>query len=282
MDLSCIISSGDLELYILGMLPEEEAYKIEQLAGLFPEIRAELDRISESLEGLGNAGTVVPSPAVKAGLMEQLKQLKEEEEAAAPSPLYKVEASANSEERLETPVIPVRSRSGNRSLLLAASLIGFVLSLGAAVYLNSRQQERNTELAAIRQRLDTLTQHFSAQQQQLQASNQMLQMLQSGQYKKVNLANPENTAEMMAQVFWNTATHEVYISDVALPQPPASKQYQLWAIVDGKPVDAGVIGDARQRVQKMKAFDKAEAFAISIEKEGGSPVPTQVYLVGKV
>ena len=49
MDLSCIISSGDLELYVLGLLPEDEAYKISELEKLFPEIEAEINRISESL-----------------------------------------------------------------------------------------------------------------------------------------------------------------------------------------------------------------------------------------
>ena len=49
MDLSCIISSGDLELYVLGSLSPEEAYQVEQLMSIFPEVREEVDRISETV-----------------------------------------------------------------------------------------------------------------------------------------------------------------------------------------------------------------------------------------
>ena len=60
-------------MYVLGMLPKEEADKIEQLAKLFPDVRAELDRISESLEAFGNMATAAPSASVKDSLMGKLR-----------------------------------------------------------------------------------------------------------------------------------------------------------------------------------------------------------------
>jgi hypothetical protein len=35
-------------------------------------------------------------------------------------------------------------------------------------------------------------------------------------------------------------------------------------------------------MQKMKSFGKAEAFAISLEKEGGNPTPTKVVSKGVI
>jgi anti-sigma-K factor RskA len=57
---------------------------------------------------------------------------------------------------------------------------------------------------------------------------------------------------------------------------PTGKQYQLWAIVDGKPVDAGMIATKKgiYHIQKMKSFGSVQAFAITLEKAGGSPIPT--------
>ncbi|RYZ48010.1 MAG: anti-sigma factor, partial [Chitinophagaceae bacterium] len=60
MDISCIILSGDLELYVMGLLPEEDARKMEQLLLLFPELKEEADRISETLEALAMQSTVAP------------------------------------------------------------------------------------------------------------------------------------------------------------------------------------------------------------------------------
>ena len=71
-----------------------------------------------------------------------------------------------------------------------------------------------------------------------------------------------------------------------LPSVPEGMQYQLWAIIDGKPVDAGMISTEKgiYHIQKMKSFGRAEAFAITLEKAGGSPTPTmdQMYVIAKI
>ena len=66
-----------------------------------------------------------------------------------------------------------------------------------------------------------------------------------------------------------------------MPAAPTGKQYQLWAIVDGSPVDAGMITTDKgsYSIQKMKSFGKADAFAITLEKTGGSPTPTMSEMV---
>jgi len=56
-------------------------------------------------------------------------------------------------------------------------------------------------------------------------------------------------------------------------------------MVDGKPVDAGMIDmNEAAPFMKLKNIPRAEAFAITLEKKGGSPVPTMdaLYVMGKV
>lgn len=89
----------------------------------------------------------------------------------------------------------------------------------------------------------------------------------------------------MATVYWNTQSKEVYLLINQLPMPVPDKQYQLWAIVDGHPVDAGVFDmDKNFSFVKLKTIPKAEAFAITLEKKGGSKTPTMdaLYVIGKV
>jgi hypothetical protein len=45
-----------------------------------------------------------------------------------------------------------------------------------------------------------------------------------------------------------------------------------------------MLHDAKNLAQKMKVFEKAEMFAITLENLGGSPVPTMeaMYVAGKV
>jgi hypothetical protein len=282
VDLSCIISSGDLELYVLGMLPEEEAFKIAQLAKLFPEVQAELDRISESLEDLGKADTSTPSAAAKDSLMSKIKQLKSEE-GSGTFGLHAVKQD-NETPISGAPVITLNKPRRNSSWLVAASVLGLILSLGALLYVINQNNRSKTELAAIRQEVDTLRTNSNTLQNQILAYEETMQMMHDNSFKKIELTNIPGKPDAMAQVFWDTKTKYVYIADVSLPQAPPDKQYQLWAIVDGKPVDAGMLSDAKNLAQKMKIFEKAEMFAITLEKKGGSPTPTmeQMYVAGKV
>ena len=276
--------SGDLELYILGMLPKEEADKIEQLAKLFPEVQAELDRISESLEALGNMATAAPSASVKDNLMGKLRTMKEEEQKVIPFGSVGKKENETGNSGLESPVREIPKRANKPSWLLAASFIGLIVSVGGLIYFFSQHKQSQTELASLKQQVDTLRTNSTTQQQQILAYSQTMQMMHDATYKKIELTNVPGKPTAMAQVLWNTKTKEVFIADVSLPQAPSNKQYQLWAIVDGKPVDAGMLGDAKNLAQKMKVFERAEMFAITLEQKGGSPTPTmeEMYVAGKV
>jgi hypothetical protein len=51
------------------------------------------------------------------------------------------------------------------------------------------------------------------------------------------------------------------------------KQYQLWAIVSGKPVSLGVL-DSSNTMQEGLPVSNPQAFAITLEPSGGSINPT--------
>lgn len=86
-------------------------------------------------------------------------------------------------------------------------------------------------------------------------------------------------------VYWNPDQQKVYVDAGQLPAPPAGKQYQLWALAGGQPVDAGMLQVNRQPgLQQMKPVGAAQAFAVTLEPEGGSASPTleQLYVMGEV
>ena len=123
MDLSCIISSGDLELYVVGLFPEEERRQMEQLIPLFPELRAEADRISETLEAAAMQTGRAPRAAVKDKLMADIRD--------AGSAAVNVSDNAASEATTLPAhhgaiIVPMKRRKKN--YLAAASLTGLVIN----------------------------------------------------------------------------------------------------------------------------------------------------------
>ncbi|MNG37643.1 Anti-sigma-K factor rskA [compost metagenome] len=71
-------------------------------------------------------------------------------------------------------------------------------------------------------------------------------------------------------------------SKMQLPANDQDHQYQLWALVDGKPVDLGVFdakADSAHILLKMKEINGAQAFAVTLEKRGGSATPTMTQMI---
>jgi anti-sigma-K factor RskA len=114
-----------------------------------------------------------------------------------------------------------------------------------------------------------------------------LNVVQSKYSVPVSLKGLEASPEAAAKIFWMQNTGEVFIDPSNLPDAPAGKQYQLWGIVDGKPVDGGMILTTKKgdkfRMQQMKTFGKAEAFAVTLEPEKGNPTPQgPMFVMGKM
>jgi anti-sigma-K factor RskA len=96
-------------------------------------------------------------------------------------------------------------------------------------------------------------------------------------------------AAATAVVVWDKDHKRGVLQLDKLPPPAPGKDYQLW-VIDPKitqPVSAGVLtvpndGLIRTSFDTVTPVESAAAFAISVEKAGGSPKPEgQVILVGK-
>jgi anti-sigma-K factor RskA len=87
-------------------------------------------------------------------------------------------------------------------------------------------------------------------------------------------------------MFWDKKTGKVYIMIHHLPQSSAQNDYQLWAMVNDKPVNIGLIKDEiRGRFIEMDNVPAgALSFIVTLEKAGGAASPTigETYLAGKL
>lgn len=84
MNIEKYISSGVIEMYVMGSLPAEEAAELELLATSHPEIDAEIERVSLTLESYVSANAKKPAPQVKAMLMATLDYMQRLETGETP------------------------------------------------------------------------------------------------------------------------------------------------------------------------------------------------------
>ena len=182
----------------------------------------------------------------------------------------------NSEVKKESEAI-VRDISSNKSsksnfwkfLAVAASLL-LIISIAFMLVTSDRIKEEN-QLA-----MEKLEQQKIAQQKEMEEMKAEMALVTDPAIKKIPLIGIEKHPDNNATLYWDTRNTDVYLKLHNMPAPNQDKQYQLWAIVDGKPVNLGVFenGKSDSLIQKMKSIPKAEMFAITLEGKGGSPTPT--------
>jgi hypothetical protein len=68
------ISTGVLELYVLGDLPEQEAAEVERMAAAHPRVRQELASIEKTLEGFANSFAKTPPASLKGKILGQIEK----------------------------------------------------------------------------------------------------------------------------------------------------------------------------------------------------------------
>lgn len=259
------IESGSIESCVLGLATEAEMTEFERMCADYPEVSAARDQFEALLEQQAMAGAVTPPAPLRDQIWQKLQ----------------AEAPAST----QAPVIPLTGASTSwKKYLVAASLILLAGSAALNVYLYNRYKsadQQYTDLLASQQQLASSNQSMQTRMESLQ---QDMSVMGNPEMKQVKLADVNKT-NSQSTIFWNSQSKDVYLMVHHLPKPAAGKQYQLWAIVDGKPVDAGMVtlGDS-PALLKMKTIASAQAFAITLEKEGGSPSPTltAMYVMGKV
>lgn len=269
MNISAYIQSGIIETVVMGLADSKDVAELEQLRQQYPEIEAYVQECELWLEQTAMQQAATPPAESRLQFLQTLQTLESEQE------------SPNSD---LSPVMTVAATQPKTisifKWMAAAAIILLMVSAAVNIYLYQQYTKVNQAYADLNNLNTELAKQNKHQETQLTAYNKSAEIFSSPDYIKVPMAGKENYT---ATVFWNKKTASVYLVANKLPVAPKGKQYQLWALVDGKPVDAGVLQDC-DNICAAKNISTAQAFAITLENEGGSPTPNleQLYVLGKI
>ncbi|MBK8846587.1 MAG: anti-sigma factor [Bacteroidetes bacterium] len=262
MDPKEYIQSGLLEQYVLGGCSLEQMQEVECMARVFPEVKAEIAALETAMHNYVNAHAQ-PAPAhLKEKILAHLNN--------TASPV---------EQKPEGKTIAFKPTKTQTWLYTAAACIA-TLVVTYFIFGNARtERDRLTNVVEI------MKAEGEEQKLLLEDAQNMMAIMSDSNTTKVTMKGQQISPQSYTTVYWHRKSNKVYLTTNNLPKPAAGKQYQLWAIADGAPVDLGVFNvneDTAINLQGMKAITNAQAFAITLEKEGGSPSPTleMMYVMG--
>lgn len=265
MNVEEYISSGILEAYALGELSEQERKEVETNLQQYPALRRELALIEETQEQLLMKAAIKPSAEAKTTLFTTLDTRR----------------SASKVVELDTKRSDV---SFWKFAAAAAVTIALVSSYLAFNYWTKWKATENSlsDLIAQNQRV---AQDYNTVNERLDQIEKDLNIMNNPAFNRVVMKGTANAPGSIASVYWNEATREAYLSIKGMKELAQENQYQLWAIIDGKPVDVGVFDGNFAGLMKMKEVQPgAAAFAVTIEPRGGKSSPTMetMQVIGNV
>jgi anti-sigma-K factor RskA len=273
-NIKAYIETGILELYVLGDISQDEKLQVEAMAFKYPEIKAEIAEIERAFEAYANQSSIEPSEHLRERILNSLLTNFSNDSTFPTKTFENNQAGGNSEAK----VVELPSAKANTfyKYAFAASLAALIASLFAIYSLNNRLQESSAQIAS----LQSQKQQFANQVNYL---HDEVNVFHDSAFKFVKLAGTPKSPSSKMLVAWNPIKKKVMIDlqGMDLAENDKAHQYQLWAIVGGKPVDLGVF-DAKADttgMKEMKDVANAQAFAVTLEKRGGSVNPTMDQMV---
>lgn len=268
MDIQSYISSGKLELFLLGELTKREREEVLSLARSYTEIQKELDELGETLFAFDDMTGVVPSQEVKDKIFSNIE-----------SDFTLNEGLKQNALPAETKVVPISSPW--KPFAIAASITAIVAS-GAAFYYADKYQQKNNQFTALLQDQSVLADNLNQVRQDFYQKDVQLEKFVAGDFKRVEMRGEgfEMQKDARVDVLWDQIENQVFIAVNNLNELDEEFDYQLWAIGDDGPVGIGIIKSSEKlTLQQMNTVAQAGAFAITIEPNGGSKAPTLEKLV---
>lgn len=253
MNIKDYISSGIVQSYVLDQANAAERAEFERLCDQYPELVAERKAFEDALELFALQHAVVPPPQVKDGFLEVIQ-----------NPSINQSKVMTMEQH---PIAPAQKNSVLR-FIAAAAVVLLLASAWFAYRFYSQANELQSSNRDLQTRLDSAetTLNKIVDEQKL---------IKDPNVTVVNMVGSNAAPQSSANVFWDTASASVFLMVKNMPRLPSDQQYQLWALIDGKPQSLGVFDSLQNNViLKMENTKKADAFAITIERKGGNPSPT--------
>lgn len=180
-----------------------------------------------------------------------------------------------------------RSKSSlfsTQNLLRLAAAVALIALFIGLVALWRRDIRQRNELARLSRELNLERQTLMQEREAVAHGRDVIALLTAPDTKKAQLSGTEVATNARATLAFDRQTGSAVLVAEGLPPTPVDKAYELWFIVNGKPLPGNVFHvDASGRAivshQVPATARERSVFAITLEPKGGVSSPTgKIYL----
>ncbi|WP_298953324.1 anti-sigma factor [uncultured Nonlabens sp.] len=263
MDTQELINSGDLELYVCGVLDLERSIEITQQIKNNISLQLEIQQIEETYIKLAK------------GLAPATNEM---------AVFDKLQAIIGDPKNEKT------TRDSSWSNYMGWAAAAALLIGSGYLYLNNTNLlETNStlenQIVTIEQEKDFLSTEMEQTKEVNNDYQEALAFIKDKNTRRVDLAGQKGFEDTYATAFHNAVKNVTYIDVAGLPPAPQGKSYQLWSLTLNPltPTSLGVVENSNDLIRVENA-NATEAFGITLEEYGGAAGPNleQLYTLGVI
>ncbi len=251
MDIKEYISSGILELYVLGQLSPEESAEVEGMQSKYVDVRKEIYDISVSLEQYGRLTAIKVPAGLEDKIFDQLPP--------------KTNTTANPPTNTDPPI--------NWKMFSLIFGLFSIFGIGMYMWQSNKYEQQLSDLNRSIIACDSI-------QQEANIQFALIDNLNNPQNKIIELAPTKNYAGIVIYLHHNEANKKNYLQLNQLPEINEDQAFQLWSLKPGQdPIPMDVF-TSRNKIIEIGFEDQTPTYAITIEPIGGSISPSLDKLIG--
>ncbi|MBT8257695.1 MAG: anti-sigma factor [Bacteroidia bacterium] len=235
------LDSGLLEKYLIGDTSKGEAYKVEQYIAKYPEIQEEYNLLQDQLE-LAAKAQAQTSPDLLDSIMEELD---------------------------ETPVVQLKRHGFPNWMGIAASIVAVMFAVTSYVFYN-RNQVLTDENDTIAEEIFDLRSDIDNNNVMLEGVMRQLMKLNNPETQKYVLRGNERAKDLKTVAYINPIDKSSLIDVVSLPKISEEQCYQMWAQIQDRMVNLGILDEADRNLKPIPYVENAVSLSITIEPKGGN------------
>jgi anti-sigma-K factor RskA len=270
LDINKYIESGIIENYVLNNLSDQERQEVECMSHIYPEIKEEILNLQNLFEKIATHEKKEVPKQLKISIMNKIQNLPQN----------------NTNDNNQTKVIQLK-----KTTWIIPSIAASIILILSISYLWQNTYKKLIDVSLLSQKIEK--ENKELQEVILSKELEYFKNLSKDSILIAHLTNPNTQVIPLegsdkyygasATIYWNKETKETYINSSKLIEIDSQFQYQLWAIVDGKPLDLGVF-DSSKSIQIASNVSNPQAFAITKETRGGNPTPNldELVVIGNI
>lgn len=236
------LNSGLLEKYVVGSTDQDETSKVEFFVLNYPEVKEEYNMLQDQLE-----------------LTAKAQALK------APDLLDEIMNSID-----EAKVIPLNNKKRFPSWLTVAACIAALVFAGTSYMFYNENRVLVDENNTIADEIFDLRSDIDQNNQMLDDVMRQLMRLNNPETQKYVLRGNDRAKDLKTVAYINPIDKSSLIDVVELPELSEQQCYQMWAQMQDRMVNLGILDEADRNLKPIPYIEDAVSLNITIEPKGGN------------